>query len=500
MLNQTSFRLTTTLLPTDTTAKTTEVINKVDSSGNKFKPTFTEETVVLTNDDRTIMETTRATATDWVLTFVKRGLSDDNSATEVANRKLTWNPWTLAFITAWASDWIDIDDNLTWTGKQTYTGELVSENKATYKWQLVTEKWVKYPNFTDVTALQAYADPFGWMFATVDDTWELYRYNARTCCWDLVSTVDIGTYTIQASEEAPAPWTADTIITLNPTTWNIYLWDKVLVWRTKNLQAQVDLTAVGWWGAGWGGWYCCDGYHFAGSWWWGGEVLSGKYVLEKKSYDVVIWCWGKHVSGGHDTSKYPWYTSSWLDWGDTKFGAITAHWWQGAKNYSNSLCSIWWTSWGGYSWATPQRRCWGGWWWGAGAAWAACWCPFRHWGNGWAWKCWFGWWWWGGTYYFNSQDCWWAWGTWGGWAWWNCDQNWCNATCYWWWWGWWASRYEGTYNWGDGCQWIVIVKYASDWSDWISCATWGTVTTETIDDVEYCVHTFTANWTFCIVS
>jgi hypothetical protein len=72
MRNQTSVRLTTTLLPTDTTAKTTTVINKVDAGGNKFYPTFTEETVVLTNDDRTVMETTRATCNNGVLTFVKR--------------------------------------------------------------------------------------------------------------------------------------------------------------------------------------------------------------------------------------------------------------------------------------------------------------------------------------------------------------------------------------------------------------------------------------------
>ena len=92
MRNQTSFRLTTTLLPTDTTAKTTTVINKVDSNGDKFYPTFTEETVVLTNDDRTVMETTRAICTDGALTFTKRGLSDDDSETQVPNRKLTWNP------------------------------------------------------------------------------------------------------------------------------------------------------------------------------------------------------------------------------------------------------------------------------------------------------------------------------------------------------------------------------------------------------------------------
>lgn len=188
MRNQTSFRLTTTLLPTDTTAKTTTVINKVDASGNKFYPTFTEETVVLTNDDRTVMETTRATCNNWVLTFIKRGLSDDVSGTQVDNRKLTWNPWSLCFITAWASDWIDKDDDITWTWDQTYTGNMTSMWKATYKWELVTEKWVKYPHFDTVADLEAYTSPFGWMFAVVDSTWELYRYNAVTEEWSLIES------------------------------------------------------------------------------------------------------------------------------------------------------------------------------------------------------------------------------------------------------------------------------------------------------------------------
>lgn len=188
MRNQTSFRLTTTLLPTDTTAKTTTVINKVDSNGDKFYPTFTEETVVLTNDDRTVMETTRAVCTNGALTFTKRGLSDDDSETQVANRKLTRNPWTLAFITAWAWDWIDKDDDITWSGDQTYTGDMTVSWKATYNWLLETKKGVKYPSFEDVAALEAYANPFGWMFATVDSTWELYRYNAVTEEWSVVTT------------------------------------------------------------------------------------------------------------------------------------------------------------------------------------------------------------------------------------------------------------------------------------------------------------------------
>lgn len=182
MKNQYSFRLTTTLLPTDTSAKTTQVINKTDSSGNKFYPNFTEETVVLTNDDRTIIETTRATCNNWTLTFVKRGLSDDDTETQIANRKLTWNPWTLCFITAWASDYIDPDDDRIWQWDQTYLW------KALYKWALETEKWVKYPHFDSLEDLQDYWTPFGWMFAVVDSDWELYRYNDVEEEWAVVTT------------------------------------------------------------------------------------------------------------------------------------------------------------------------------------------------------------------------------------------------------------------------------------------------------------------------
>lgn len=182
MKNQYSFRLTTTLLPTDTTAKVTQVINKVDAQGNKFYPTFTEETVVITNDDRTIMETTRAVCTNGSITFTKRWLPDDGSLEPVDNRKLTWNPWSLLFITLWASDIIDRDDDMVWQWDQTYLW------KAEYKWRLVTEKGVEYPHFDSLEDLQAYWTPFGWMFAVVDASWELYRYNDVTEEWGVVTT------------------------------------------------------------------------------------------------------------------------------------------------------------------------------------------------------------------------------------------------------------------------------------------------------------------------
>lgn len=107
MLNQTSFRLTTTLRPDDVTWKVTEVINKKDGSWHTFYPSFTNETVVLTNESWTMIETTKASCNgSWNITFLKRGLKDDDTEETYTNRKLQRNPWTLCFVTVWAADFV----------------------------------------------------------------------------------------------------------------------------------------------------------------------------------------------------------------------------------------------------------------------------------------------------------------------------------------------------------------------------------------------------------
>ena len=498
MRNQTSFRLTTTLLPTDTTAKTTTVINKVDNSGNKFYPTFTEETVVLTNDDRTVMETTRATATNWVLTFVKRGLSDDVSETEVANRKLTWNPWTLAFITAWAWDWIDKDDDVTWTGKQTYTGELVSSNKATYNWLLETKKWVKYPSFADTTALEAYADPFGWMFATVEDTGELYRYNALTEQWDLVSTVELWQYIIRASDTEPAAWTADTIVTISPALHALFLGTSEVI-RNR----YVDLLIVWWWGWGWGAnpnsWY---GGWFAW-WWWGWGVLKREHQeINLKSYTVKVGEWGSGWTSWDNNTD-------WENWGTSSFGELYALWggWAGWTQWKQ------WANW--WWWGEGGSNNWGLWLWSADYEVRDWWAFYTYGNSGWT-----GWTWgqwgsikqtWGADGSLNPwlyfSICWnryyvSEWGGWGSWHYyrdWDWYGAWATSNAIWWGWG---GGYCARGNW-DGAAWkdgIVVVAYPTDWSYWFSSASWGTITTATYLGKTYNVHTFTEDWTFTILS
>lgn len=502
MRNQTSFRLTTTLLPTDTTAKTTTVINKVDADGNQFYPTFTNETVVITNDDKTIMETTRASCTNWVLTFSKRGLSDDVSETTVANRKLTWNPWSLCFVTVGASDIVNLHNDNSWAGDQTF------------QWKLITEKWIEYPSFENITALEAYGSPFAWMFAIVEDTWELYRYNAVTEQWDMLSTTELSDFIIRESETAPDESTADNIVTIVDTNKEIYLWPTI-VSNYNSGQCYVDVMLV-WWGWGWGA-GCnttsCKG--LSGSWGWGwGYVECIKYPMVSKRAIAKVWAWG---AGG--TAQW----CPWCNWGDSVFSNLIAYGWWGWWGCENLCGDRSWGNLGWYSrvadsvknmgwhrWGTTVRSWWWGAWWDGNSVYAyltgsTC---GAIWGQWWPWIY---------TNFGGSYDCyawWWGWGwngggNWGCWMsgggnWWaNWTYKACSATKYGsggWGWYWYCWSETCVYCGWDGCKWVVIVRYPTDWSYWFTCATWGTKTSACINGVCYNIHTFTStnNTSFCI--
>ena len=194
---------------------------------------------------------------------------------------------------------------------------------------------------------------------------------------------------------------------------------------------------------GWGGWYY--------SWWWGGAVCL--WVIENacSSYSITIWTW--------------W--AACCDWSASCiWDVVVANWWCAGTLIS---CGVWWASWGGC--------CWWGWFCGA--------C------------CWKGWWNW----------LYWYWGWWGGW--WKCSDvsanisvdgggKWtcCTSACTvptncGWGWGWAIVSW-----WSGWANWLVEICYPADWSWNIHCATWGTVTLKDW----MCVHRFTSNGTFTIVS
>ena len=205
-----------------------------------------------------------------------------------------------------------------------------------------------------------------------------------------------------------------------------------------------------WW---WWGWWWWEQWPTTRAWWWGGwwEVLYWNMEVNNTSYNITIWawwCWWKCWCCTNCPSSDPYRcNANWDNWWDTTFWSLTARWWK-----------WWWFS----------IKCTADWW----ASWS--WCA----------------WWW--YIYQLSYISWW----WGWWAWWRCTHlAWYNATNYWWWWGWWGANYCGNFSlqlWWNWCQWVVIVCYKT----WDICATGWTITTSW----NYTVHTFTSNWTFCIVS
>ena len=245
--------------------------------------------------------------------------------------------------------------------------------------------------------------------------------------------------------------------------------------NTKN----IDLLVVwGWWWTRWmGGWW---------AWWF---IENMNYELNSNSYSIVVWKWG--------TNHTQWWTSCFWT------SVIAYWWWWGWSWYTNEcpggsggswwgwwLCwCSWWSacSWQWYSWWKACECAWWGWW----GAWGY-WCPWKY-----AWWYYFWWDWWIGR---SSCISWslkwysWGWG-WGSrcwqtykWASWLDRVYQCASYC-----GGWASwDCSGSYIWR--C-WVVILRYKTDGSCWINCATGGCKYT----CWNYTIHCFTCDWTFSIV-
>ena len=197
----------------------------------------------------------------------------------------------------------------------------------------------------------------------------------------------------------------------------------------------------------WGWWWRCIStvrLNWWGGWW---EVRLGTYTVLCNEIPITIWAGGNFATDGWDT--HIWY--------------LTIRWWK--WTWSN----VWWASWSSYKWWVSSN-CSSGWGWWAGWQWCRA-VTTSGW-RWWDWICWYWWWWW--------------WGCGGAWVdgWGNYGSN---ANNYWW--GWWGR--------GKWCQWMVEICYLEDWTCWFTTATWGD---SCYTCNWYCVHRFTSDWTFTIVS
>lgn len=262
----------------------------------------------------------------------------------------------------------------------------------------------------------------------------------------------------------------------------------------------IDLLVVG--GGGWG-WCNCKS---AALWWWGWGgwvIVCEAYPLNKEcsSYNISVWAWWWNGTKWWN-SCFDNIVAIWWGYG-AKFcgywGYCAWSWWSGGGGWGSTTWAAWnWTAWQWNNWGNATNyTSWSGWWW---AWWAWCSAPSSWiWWNGWdwilndfSWECCYYWAWWG---WWAFWDCagWtgWLWWGWNGWC--SSSKNWSNATFYWWGWGWGYGKSNDSwcYSWWSGYQWVVILRYKTDWTCWIKpTSTWWCKYT----CWEWTIHRFDTVW------
>lgn len=262
----------------------------------------------------------------------------------------------------------------------------------------------------------------------------------------------------------------------------------------------IDLLVVGWWwawwpmGMAWWGWW---------AWWF---VRYSCYPISSESFNIMVWRWWARNTN---------ISNHWENWCDSCFDNIVAYWWGwGGREgqFGSSWWSWWWNSYGrsgnnnGVTW--QWNKWWNGWgysdvwWWGWWAWWA--WCDTSWGGHWWAWCpddiTWStvyysaGWWGWWPTSCVASWPCWWH-NWWWNWAYLNMSGvsiAWTDGTTYGS--GGWGGfcRNSSSRAWSGGwCQWVVILRYKTDWSSWIRNTSFGGCKYSCGD---YTIHCFIDTW------
>jgi len=123
-------------------------------------------------------------ATDWTCTIVYRWLDNSQTRTEVSWNKKEWGTWSVWFITMFAFDLLDTDNE--W-GVQTIKGKVNFQWDNTHSWDEVHNwdesftKSIKFPVYADATARDAgIPTPTNWMIIYNTAVWLYQKYSAWT--------------------------------------------------------------------------------------------------------------------------------------------------------------------------------------------------------------------------------------------------------------------------------------------------------------------------------
>lgn len=213
--NIVTFRLTWTL---------TVSWNTVTVSNDIYRNTVIDAenaSITLKNENWTAFELVKWTITGWVLTTSLRWLTEDQTLTEDVNNKKEWRPWTIGFITSFASDMLDIDadwetvtikNDITFTWDNTHNWTETFTN-IDFTW--TTTAWLKVKSLT--TTQREALTPENWMIVYDSTIWEHYQYIAWA--WSAIAS-----WSTQPNASTTVAWKVELATSAESIAWTDTWW------------------------------------------------------------------------------------------------------------------------------------------------------------------------------------------------------------------------------------------------------------------------------------
>lgn len=187
---------------TDTLTTSWMSVRISNEKENNAVATFTNQYITVRREDNSIVERMKGSAAAWTLTLTMRWLDQSDTDTQDAWLKKERREWSKAFVTYVASQHVDPRDDNTFSGTQTFTNIVVSQDVTvwddlTVAWDTTLNGKYKWPSVADVAARNAmYPSPVDGNMVQVETIWLQY-YKASAGWW---ITLDEWTPTPDATE------------------------------------------------------------------------------------------------------------------------------------------------------------------------------------------------------------------------------------------------------------------------------------------------------------
>ena len=224
----------------------------------------------------------------WVATIVKRWLTQWDTKVEQVWLQKQWTDWTIWYVTALASDMLDIDWNNVFSWDNTFTWNI------DFEWNVFLEKWFRVPEFANETARDtAITSPSDWMLCYLQDVEDYYSFKN----WIWVKGLWGSGWSVTWYQDSTADWSI---------TWTINWVNDTFELSNTPAQPQAVILAYNW--------QALD--------YWDDYTISGKTItmilipvsgrLTAYYPDTPVWTWSAdtRVTSNSDAHNWELYRST----------------------------------------------------------------------------------------------------------------------------------------------------------------------------------------------